>query len=145
MDQYTCTPGVSCKQKKGKEWAKWIDTLEWSYYCTFTTRYSLSVNSARRSMERLFQKIRAKFPGLRMLWAAEPNASRSGCHIHALVYSIEESKKLKWVLSRSWQIVSGKNQDSYCIVEPFFKGRGGPEYMTKYFEHPKSEYDLLID
>ena len=58
------------KQKESKELghpiqiAKMVDKYEWTYYCTFTTRNTLSMKRARELMELLNELLRKYYPQL---------------------------------------------------------------------------------
>ena len=61
MKQHTCTSRMLPRENEGTKQPKtiaahygdWLNTMEWDFYCTFTTRYTMSMRSAINSMDRL--------------------------------------------------------------------------------------------
>lgn len=131
-------------------WAKWLNTMDWAYYCTFTTRYSMSVKSAGKSMERLHNCLKKKFPDTILFWVAEPFDAKDGCHVHALLkVNKNESKAIKSTISlikKSWQVVSngrGGKEYNYSVILDYDKNKGGNHYVSKYMNSKNAEYDFI--
>jgi hypothetical protein len=80
------------------KFAEWLDSLQFDYFCTFTTPYELTIPSARRAMEGLFDNLKKDFSpvdtsqlvpdarnDLKMFFATEPFDVKEGHHTHALI------------------------------------------------------------
>src|SRR5437870_708364 len=88
-------------------YADWLNREEWNCFCTFTTRYSMTMKQARRAMDRLHSFLIAKYGQAKIFWVAEPFDTRHGYHTHALVHFTHPlGKKMKSALRQAWQIVS---------------------------------------
>ncbi len=127
------------------EMASWLETIEWDYFATFTTPYSMTLKSARRIME----KYHSKMDGM-MFWVAEKYELKDGYHTHALL----KSKWPKEDLWELWQICSvyksqvSKREDGHvynrCDIQPRDYRRRAGEYMSKYLLKSHADYDILI-
>lgn len=72
--------------ESGDSMANFLDGRNWSYFCTITTRYTLSYRSARRLMSRLSRAYGEQYGGeFLLVWFAEPFELKDGCHIHYLL------------------------------------------------------------
>lgn len=137
------------KVKQSIEYATWIDTLKWDSYCTFTTRYPLSKFSARKFMERLHEFISKEYPQVKIFWIAEPNDTKYGYHLHALI-NLNESEIVNAdrFIKKAWQVVSnGKGGKEYnnTVIKPYIKGLGGNFYVSEYILRYNSDYDILFN
>lgn len=116
-------------------------------YCTFTTRYQLTLPAARKSMERLHSHLSFHFAfSPKIFWVAEPFDIKYGCHLHALIEV--ENKKLttKTDIRNAWQVVSkGKGLKEYnnTTIKDYDRLKGGHFYLSKYLQSHKADYDLL--
>jgi len=132
-----------------EETAKWLDGQDWDFFCTFTTKYTLTEHSARRSMERLYDRITQKWGGSRFFWASEPFDRKDGCHTHGLLYFHDRQwKELNADfdgLRLAWQIVSkGDPSGKKCNasnLSRFKQGRGASLYCSKYIMKTGADYD----
>jgi len=145
---------VSTKIANGKviqvEYAKWLDTMKWTYWTTLTTRYKLTMKSARRMMEGM-QKELQKGGEAQIFFAIEPFDIKEGYHIHALILA-PKVYKYKHII-QLFQHVSGnkvnrKNNDgestwNRCEVEKYYKSKGANYYCAKYITKELSDYNLL--
>lgn len=143
---YTCSP-VLRSYYESKEYAEWLNTIEWGYYCTFTTRYSMTVRAARRAVERLFNHLQKKIGGIQLFWVAEPFDTKYGYHIHALIHftnpTIQGAIEL---IKKAWQVVTkGKGGKEYnnTVIEPYVKGLGANYYVSKYMMRNNADYDIM--
>ena len=84
--KYTSTPSLPLSQRLVNEYASYLGQTNWTFYCTLSTKYPLTLNSARRSIMRLheFIKINQKIEN-EISWIAEPFDTKYGYHIHALI------------------------------------------------------------
>jgi hypothetical protein len=129
-------------------YADWLSTKEWDFFCTFTTRYSMTMKQARRAMERLHSFISDKHGKARIFWVAEPFDARHGYHTHALVHLENPlGKKLKAALRKAWQIVSkgkGGKENNHTVLKDYDKKLGARHYVSKYMLKKDSDYDMLF-
>jgi len=132
------------------EYGNWLNTYEWTFYCTFTTRYSQSQSSARRAMERLYNNLNRRFPKMRIFWCTEPFDLKEGCHNHALIYlpyfGTNGLEKCKSKVLYAWQVVTKANLDLKCAfthILPYDKNAGGNFYSAKQSNRKNSDYDMF--
>lgn len=64
--------------------AGFLGAVDFTHFCTFTTRKPISVNSARRIAENVKKFVGAGKQST-MFWAAEKFDTREGFHFHALL------------------------------------------------------------
>lgn len=129
-------------------YANWLNTMEWQFFCTFSTRYDMSVKSARRAMERLQNFITVNYGKARIFWVAEPFDTKYGYHTHALLY-IEKpiGKSLKTLIHKAWQVVSkgkGGKENNHTTLKQYNKELGANYYVSKYMLRKNADYDFLI-
>ena len=156
MSPHTSTSRLPKKQNKSlseykkiiQAYGSWLESMEWDYYCTFTTRYSMSMYSARKAMERLFPALQSYCGATAMFWVAEPFDTKESCHTHALIsFSSNQSKKLKYFIKNTWQIVSkgrGSKEYNNTRIYPYKKHLGGNYYVAKYLNRHNSDHDLFL-
>jgi hypothetical protein len=149
------------------KYVDWLSEMEWSYWCTFTTRYELTLKSARRLMERFHAINKRSDLNVRMFWVAEKFELKDGYHTHALLYveqlhtDMISEKGCFEVLRYNYQratgakfsaIVDGKvtyTDYNRCQFSKFDKRkrRGAGGYCLKYVLKEQSnkftEYDIL--
>ena len=129
------------------EYANMLDKMEWDFFCTFTTRYSMTMKQARRAMERLHSFISDKHGKASLFWVAEPFDTRQGYHTHALVHFAHPlGKKMKAALRKAWQIVSkgkGGKENNFTDLKPYDKKLGARFYVSKYMLKKNADYDIL--
>ena len=63
----------------------WINSIGWTFFCTFTTRYDLTLPSARRLMERTHKRFLEYSGECTFFWVAEPFELKDGFHTHGLM------------------------------------------------------------
>ena len=88
-------------------YAEWLGTFEWDYWCTLTTRYKLTMPSARRAVEGLHKELKKAGECL-VFFAIEPYDLKEGYHIHALL-KVPKGYKYPHIL-QVWQHVSGNKR-----------------------------------
>ncbi|MGP8216226.1 MAG: hypothetical protein ACLQQ4_11715 [Bacteroidia bacterium] len=128
-------------------WGDWLNTMNWDFFCTLSTRYSMTLAAARRAAERLKNYLSTRYGNVKVFFVAEPFDTKYGYHIHALV-SFENSalRGLKDILNRAWQVVTrGKGGKGYnnTVIEPYDKELGANYYVSKYLMKKNADYDLL--
>lgn len=156
MKNYTCTSRLPPRQKERFKqniptaaiYGDWLDKTEWSLFCTFTTRYSLTVKSARRSMQRFNEFLTTQYSfKTTIFWVAEPFDTGDSYHVHALLkVEGKATDNLIYYIKKAWQIVSkGKNGKEYhqTILRPYEPSKGAHFYVAKYIHRPGADYDIL--
>lgn len=130
-------------------YANFVGSLDWSYWCTFTTPYELTLKSARRLMDRFHDRLCEKIGRNRLFWVAEPFDCRDGYHTHGLLYvdSNAPDKQSEWeALNESFQIVQGRENHGKRgrprILR--YNGKGASKYCAKYIQKARCDYDLLF-
>lgn len=143
----TCTSGVP-HTKNVDAYGKWLDSLDWDYFCTFTTRYQLSVKMARNTAQRFFKHLsRYSEDGVKMFWVAEPFDTKFGCHIHALLQAKPYHSKPIVQIKKSWQVVTKcHNEREYnnTAIKKYVKTKGAHFYVSKYLHLPGADYDIIF-
>ncbi len=133
-------------------WADWLNGKEWHFFCTLSTKYSISVEGTRRAMQRLYNFITENYGGVRIFWVAEPFDTRYGYHAHAFIYFEDTNSRtineLRKFTIRAWQIVTkggGQKKYNHTHILPYIKNLGAHYYISKYMHRNNSEYDFLGD
>jgi hypothetical protein len=154
---------IATNSSPGLVWKEFLGAKKWTYFCTFTTGYELTQKSARRLMERYFQRIcdyirvgEKPCSEISMFWATEPFELKDGCHIHALLYLPKEyTSELHFQnLIHIYQIASGNKisvmdkKTGACRFESWnrvdfskYKGKTGASYCSKYVTKRMGDYD----
>lgn len=132
-------------------YGEWLQNYEWSYWCTFTTRYSLTIPSARRLMWRFYDMRTSKdklSPKLvdTIFWASEPFDAREGHHTHALVKTTPHLPISIKMLIEAYQVAAGnkdiiKSEWHRVQIQTFNKRLGASHYCGKYITKTLSDYD----
>ena len=154
MSKYTCTSGLLSHQRNndGKisliaVYGNWLNSEQWDYYCTFTTRYQLTLKAARRSMEKLHSLISMKYGfAPKLFWVAEPFDTKYGCHVHALIEVHNKLLTNKTDIRNAWQVVSkGKGLKEYnnTTIKDYDNLKGGHFYLSKYLQRSNADYDIF--
>ena len=119
------------------DYSKFLDSFEWTHWCTFTTKYELSLKSARRLAESIYDRFPDQSqPGINQIfWAAEPFDVRAGTHIHALIHTYDSKEKL-----REW---ANKRYGRAQILD-YNKQLGAHSYCAKYITKYLSDYDIRV-
>lgn len=131
---------------KAQAYGKWLGQYDWDYFCTFTTRYQLTLPSARRLMWRFWDMKELKtFRSSRLFWAAEPFDTRVGYHTHALL-KVPEGMPFK-MLTEIYQVAAGnvslsKSDWHRVQFKPYNKNLGATYYCGKYITKRLADYDM---
>jgi hypothetical protein len=140
----------------------WLKRQPWTFFCTGTTRYQLTINSARRLAERFYSAINNQSDRVVLFWASEPFDVKEGHHIHFLVYIAGiPSNELFDTLVNLWQWCTGnrilfiyagtnrveweKNSWNAINLRSYNEKKGASGYCAKYINKRKSDYDYLCD
>jgi hypothetical protein len=131
-----------------RAYGEFLEKTSWTYYCTLTTSYSLTLNSARKSVERLHESLTCTFRiDNEIFWIAEPFDSKYGYHLHALIkLNCLNPLDQKNTLNKAWQHVTrGSYGKAYnrSIFAPYKPNTGGNFYVSKFVGRNDIEYGFL--
>jgi len=124
------------------DYATFLERFDFTYYGTFTTGYSMSLDAARDVMERYFNEI-SKAGQTMLFWVAENYELKDGYHTHGLLQTPEEMSYQK--LIDTWQWASGgKKADKWnrLDLQRYDKKKGGRFYLSKHMRYGRTDYDL---
>jgi len=133
-----------------KQYASFLDQHKWTWFCTFTTAYKLTLKSSRRLMNRFFYSIKkSEEHNVRLFWVAEPNTVE-GYHLHGLLYvpnSYQTQKNYNNIIN-NYQNVCGDNNWHRIELQRFDKEKNASSYCLKHIERAeknnKGDYDIYI-
>ena len=141
------TLGYTSREKQIVQgWAEWLDSIYWTSFCTFTTHYRLTVKTARRKMEKMTTNLIDKYgSNFRIFWIIEPNADKSGSHVHALIKIDEAEISHKQSLTEAWHLVSypsGNKKHNLVNIQDYEPSRGGHYYVAKHIQRRNVDYGM---
>ena len=134
------------RRKVQSTYGEWLNSYQWSYFCTFTTRYSLTLPSARRLMYRFWDMDDLKRTGAcQMFWCAEPFDSREGYHTHGLL--LADQILTKNDLGNIYQVAAGNTEiskDNWHRLQltKYNPKLGASHYCGKYITKYLADYDF---
>lgn len=113
---------------------EWLNTIQWTYWATFTTPYELTIQSARRMAENI-GKFCIKNNGELIFWVAEKYDVKDGHHIHALIKTSTDIRTIwDWAFRRY-----GRSK-----IKRYNRRIGAGGYCAKYITQPMTDYDIII-
>lgn len=130
-------------------WAALIEPHNPAYFCTFTTKHTLTLNSARTAMGVYFRKLRelcTEEERLFFFWVAERFELKDGYHTHALL-SVPDTFKVGQgfkTLTKAWQHASGTKQ-ARTHFSPMRKQIDAVRYCTKYVSKENADWDVYLN
>jgi len=136
---------IDCREGHGKDTAikrflpthqqayvDYLETIDWDFWVTGTTRYGLTLPSARRLMERFGNNMK-RYSGtlfrdkLTIWWVAEPFDLRFGYHLHFLMEAKPEPRFKD--IYKLWNVAAKANLGNHrCEAEKFIKSKGAGAY-----------------
>ena len=146
---------------KNNLYSSYLKALPWTFFCTGTTRYELTLNSARRLSERFFKACLNQGEEVRMFYSIEPFDVKEGHHIHFLIYIKQfiPDNTLFNTLVDLWQWTTGvkalyvyagtnkvaweKNNWNRVNIRSYDSKRGAAGYTSKYITKQHADYDIL--
>ncbi len=146
--KHTSTSSLPLSQRLVVEYGDFLGQTNWTFYCTLSTYYPLSVKSAKRYIEAMNELLKSNFNLINQIyWVAEPFDSKYGFHIHCLVkFECANPQKRKKELIKAWQIVTkgscGKNYN-WTSITPYNANLGGKYYVVKGISKNEVEYGFL--
>ena len=137
-------------------YVEYLDTIPWTFFFTGTTRYDLTLKSARRLADRWYDAIKVTGESL-FFWVAEPHELKDGHHLHGLL----KYPPVRFGFERlydTWQWATGNtvvpNKESklkwnkathnYVHLKDFDPKLNASGYCAKYILKQHSDYDLLF-
>jgi hypothetical protein len=142
-------------------YVEWLDTLEWSFFATLTTKFELTPKSARRAVERYFKIISRLSKGCcKLFYVTEPFELKDGMHLHCLIHLPKQFHDPIFYqkLIDAWQMAVGtynrvKNEHDLWEEQPqsridlrrYKVERGAPGYLSKYLMKNNCDYDILTN
>jgi hypothetical protein len=144
----TSTSGLPLTERLVNEYGNFLGQTNWTFYCTLSTTYPLSVKSAQRYIERTHEQLQTSYNlKTQLYWVAEPFDNKYGFHLHCLVkFDNKEPHKYKQVLNKAWQKATkgsyGKKYNWASIV-PYDANLGGRFYVVKWIGRNDVEYGFL--
>jgi hypothetical protein len=139
---------VSLKVAGANGIADYLKEQDWKRFCTFTTGYELTLPSARRLMERFYNRASDKVfdsMPIKLFWVAEKFEVKDGYHTHGLLnYPVkyEEQFNVMEVLTETFRVVS-KQSNARVNLSKYNKKRSAAKYCAKYLLKSCSDYDFL--
>lgn len=136
---------TNVKENVQTSYGKWLGQYDWTYWTTMTTRYELSLPSARRIAEGYYKHL-SKAGGCRMFFAVEPFDCRNGYHLHALI-KVPDVLPYNFMVN-TYQFVCGNKDHSKADwhriqLMKYNDKRGASYYLGKYITKTLSDYDFL--
>lgn len=142
--------------------ANWLQGRDWTFFYTFTTRYSASLPATRRIMDRTWKRWKNSADGsLTTFWVAEKHKHR-GFHIHGLLdwsgLSVENGSRN--AMRHAWndciegfQKAAGR-VNSDLAVDGWHRNKveicdnhnsfSAIKYCTKYLTKEMSDWDIMF-
>lgn len=149
MKKHTGTFGMP-KKSMIDAYGNWLSSHRWTHFCTFTTRYKLSVNAARKSMERLHSFLTKQWGlKIKLFWVAEPFDTQYSYHLHALIEIAGKAlSQFSYYIKKAWQIVSrgkGGKEYNFTVIKRYKPKLGANFYVSKYLQRQNADYDFIFD
>lgn len=145
-------------------YADWLNTIDWTFFCTFTTRYELTLKSARRLMERYHEGLKIYAGECKLFWVAEKYEMKDGFHTHGMLSLPKEMKEpmhftnmcdlyqlktgSKPVSNHNGKLDFGSGRNRIDL-QKYDKRRNAGKYATKYIlksanSEGGGDYDILV-
>lgn len=128
--------------------AGFLDTISFDFFCTFTTRKPIGMNTVRRHATVVTDKIKngTLFLGnyleadydMSIFWCAERFDVREGFHWHALLKAnIDKYQLFDWYFRRygRCQIIDNREPDRQLAAS---------YYVSKYVTKELADYDIVL-
>lgn len=117
-------------------YARWLSYLQFTFFCTFTTRLVLSAAAARKKADLICLKCDAG-SAASVFWCSEFFKERGGLHLHALIRSdyLNDQALFMW-----WSEKFGRCQ----VIDNRFKKEPAAWYVSKYVGKQLADYDLIL-
>lgn len=139
--------GNNSRELSKEGMANFLDNHPWHLWTTLSTEYGLTMKSARRSMERMSDRVAKDIGQHSVFWAAEPFDVKEGYHIHSLwqfdaVNWKSDNKSMYKQFVGAWRTISAIDRAN-VYSERYDKGKGAHHYCAKYISKNLSDYDIF--
>lgn len=116
------------------QWGRFLETLCWSHFATFTFRDQASMARVRRDFHRahrrLEQRVQTRVP---WFWVAERGRLGARLHLHALFGNLANLPV---------ETIAGVWDRGNALVVAYTPGRGAAHYVTRAIGTELVEYDI---
>lgn len=127
-------------------YGSWLSDYQWTYWATFTTRYQLTLPSARRLMHRLWNnKDFIQAGSSRFFWCAEPFDTRTGYHTHGLLYvpDVLTKKNVSIIFQHACGNLDISTEEWHRVqLQTYNPKLGAGYYCGKYITKNLADYDM---
>jgi hypothetical protein len=136
---YSQTRTLELDQKRQLELTGWLDSINFTHFCTFTTSKPISIYSTRRIAEKLYNVCLGGNKVSSMFWASEKFEVRDGFHFHALLRTPLQPQQIwEWYYSRYGRCQIIDNSDPERMLT-------ASRYVSKYITKELTDYDIYIN
>lgn len=121
--------------------ANFLESRQFDYFATFTTRRPFNLKACRKAQEGLFSYLPDKSE---MFFAAEQFSSSNSYHTHNLIKTTASISQIYAL----WQKVSGglnQKVSNYCKIYAYRQSGGASQYCSKYILKGVTDYDYFSD
>lgn len=143
--RYGLLPKRLIKPKVRDYYSDWLQPIDWQWFVTFTTRYELTLPSARRLNERFYDRLkRLDRSGPALFWVAERFECKDGYHTHGLLRSQADFK----AIIDAYQITSAakRHGETFRVqLSAYDATRAAAKYCTDYILKRYGDYDFLLN
>ncbi|MBA7553801.1 hypothetical protein ES705_46400 [subsurface metagenome] len=135
------------QQQTKQAYVAYLDTFSWDFFLTGSTRYELTLKSARRLIERWYERVRLE-GCTTLFWVAEPFELKDGHHLHGLLELPNCGKQYYKLMIDWWQWATGngegtKEKWNALNLQTYDTKRNAGSYCSKYVMKDRSDYDIL--
>lgn len=126
------------KQIQMEAIAGFLDSIQFTHFCTFTTRKPISLGSTRRIAENVGRYIDAGNSST-YFWAAEQFDVRDGYHFHALIRTpLNALDVFGWYFARygRCQLIDNREPERQLAAS---------YYTSKYITKKLTDYDIYFE
>jgi hypothetical protein len=147
MKQHTCNSALSYSQIINA-YGDFLESQCYSHFVTITTRYSLTLKSARNLAERFGNQLNYDGIVAEMFWVAESFDTKEGNHIHALVKLIGSNiiNPINKIKIAAKNAIGGNHKVDYknTKIYPYKPKLGANYYIAKYLNRQITDYDIYL-
>lgn len=138
-------------------YSDWLDLTPWSFFCTFTTPYEMTLAGARRLMTNYHRKLKENGLYATFFWVAEKFEIKDGYHTHGLLSlngnDLSYMDIAQKIAFECWQKVSvfkgqeSKREDGLvinrCDIQRINPKKHGTRYLCKYVSKKHADWDII--
>jgi hypothetical protein len=137
--------GMRSYSEQDIAFGKALDNYNWTYYCTLTTRYSLSLKHSRNLATNFLELLQSYDKSMMAFWVSEPFDTKYGNHLHALI-SCNAPVDAIFIRKKWAESSKGKYRidNPNTMIAPYCKGEGANLYVAKYLKNANTDYDFVL-